>query len=287
MLSTEVTMARMEWSVSQSYLFNSCPKAWSLHKKTTDESRLLARSIPLRSLVGTAVHKAIAEQISSWREGIEVSPQRAEEIGLDYISEMWSNKEKRITEFVNGTIVEDDTYSRMVDATHERIMTFFRMFWPHLSKHTYVIHETLDNFEIPDIRIWVQVDLATRDTNGEFLVSDWKTSQAHNIEADSYQMGVYGLWAHKRFERSPTRIHTQVVNLRTGQVDRRTETAGSLRETQDRLVKEVALVSAARFTNGFVAKPCLEVCVSCNFLDSCTEGSTTVMDTRSHSVGLE
>ena len=280
-------MGRIEWSVSQSHLFNQCPKAWSLRRRKADETGSRVKSVPLGSIVGIAVHRAIAGQITLWRDGMEVSPRSAEETGMDFVGEIWSHRERAITEFVNGMKVGNQTYSRMVDAVHDRVVTFFRMFWPHLSKHTYVTHEALDSFEIPGVRMWVQVDLATRDAAKELLVSDWKTGQGHGIEVDSFQMGVYALWAHVKYERSPSRIHTQVVNLRTGQVNRRTETAESLQGIQARLVEETSRISALDRTDDFVASPSIEVCRSCSYLRVCDEGTSTMDGTGVQSADSE
>jgi len=280
-------MFSMEWSVSQSHQYNECPRSWYLQRRSAEGDRLRVRPVPLKSLIGIAVHKGIAEQIGLWRDGKEVSALGAEEIGLTYISRIWAQKESTITEFVNGVVVENNTRSRMEDAMHQRIATFFNMFWPHLSKYQYVTHETLDSFLIQGVKMWVQVDLATRDSMGGLLVSDWKTGQGHHNEADSHQMVVYALWANKKFEPDPDRIHTQVVNLRTGQVDRRTMNVESLAETEQRLDEEIARVSEAVRGGNFVAIPSLEKCISCGYLSLCNEGSSTVQGSRSQSVNID
>jgi hypothetical protein len=241
----------------------------------------------LKSLVGIAVHKAIAEQIDSWRDGKEVSRTKAEDAALEHIWNTWSHKESRVTEIVNGISFDDLVYSRLTDSVYRRIGTFFKMFWPHISKHTYVTHEMLDSFLIPGARVLVQVDLATRDTNGEFLVSDWKTGSVYNAEEDSHQMDVYALWANKKYERTPSRIHTQVVNLRTGQVVRRNENSTSLKLVERGLIEEVRTVTETVGTGHINAQPSPEMCVSCNFLSICTEGSSCVKGIQSESACLD
>lgn len=277
----------MEWSVSQSNQYNACPKSWFVQHRSTEGIKPSIRSVPLKSVIGIAVHRAISGQIDNWRDGKDVSAFGAEEIGLEYLSRTFAQKNKTITEFANGVAVENETLSRMEDAVHLRIATFFKMFWPHLSKHQYVTHEKLDSFMLDDVRMWVQVDLATRDLNGEFLVSDWKTSQSRHVEADSHQMEVYALWANRKFEPDPARIRTQVINLRSGHVDRRSVSTEELEMIKTKLIEEAASISEALRDGNFPASPSLEKCVSCNILSTCTEGSSIVQGSRSRLVDLD
>ena len=264
------------WSYSRSVLLRSCPRAFYFEQAEPENASRIPRSQPLRSIVGSAVHEAIALEIGAWASGRPVSLQRAEKNAAEKIEEAWFRKEDRITEAMNGMQVSDGLYERLDRAARSRLRTFFRMLWPHFSGQTYVMHERLDSFDLEGIRIRVQVDLATRSKGGEFVISDWKTGMELDPELTDLQMGIYALWASAGMGERLDEVITQVVNLRTGQLARRSPDTDLLARVGSQLGIEAQETAPPLRKDFFKPLPALEKCLACRFLRRCPEGGREV-----------
>jgi len=150
------------------------------------------------------------------------------------------------------------------------------MLWPHFSGQTYVMHERLDSFDLEGIRIRVQVDLATRSKGGEFVISDWKTGMELDPELTDLQMGIYALWASAGMGERLDEVITQVVNLRTGQLARRSPDTDLLARVGSQLGIEARETAPPLRKDLLKPLPALEKCLACRFLRKCPAGGREV-----------
>ncbi len=268
--------SRREWSYSRSSLLRSCPRAFFFEQVEPVDENHGHKALPLRALVGTSVHQAIATEISAWASGGRVSSARAETNAIRKLEEAWFHKDDRVVEVINGAQLPENLYERLAKSTRLRLRTFFRMLWPHFSKQTYVMHERLDSFDLDGIHILVQVDLATKTNTGEFVISDWKTGAILEPEMEDLQMGIYALWANVGLGQEPGKITTQVVNLRTGQIARRVADTDFLLRVRAQVNTEMRLAAPPLRKARFEPKPSLEKCLACRFLRICPAGGHEV-----------
>ncbi len=267
---------RLEWSYSRSALFRSCPRAFFFDRVGPVDQGVGRRALPLRALLGRAVHQAIAAEITVWASAGRVSLVRAQENALRRLDEAWSQRENRVIEVINGTQLPPTLYERLAKSARSRLRTFFRMLWPHFSKQTYVMHERLDSFDLGSIRVLVQADLVTRTERGEFVISDWKTGTTLEPEMEEIQMGIYALWANVGVGEDPDKILTQIVNLRTGQMARRVADPDLLLRVRTLINTEARLAVPPLRKARFKPKPTLEKCMACLFLRICPDGEREV-----------
>src|SRR2546426_5419949 len=248
------------WSVSRSALLGSCKRAVFIELTTESKDRDSGHEVPLRTVVGSAVHQAIATQMQRWRTGEPVSSDEAEDFANNFVSTLWRAKETRITEALNGMELVDSVYHEMQAAAHHQLRNFFKMIWPQYSAHSYVAHEYRDSFIVNRAKVWVQVDLATRDGEGTLVISDWKTGWLRHAESEAFQMAVYALWANQRYSLPLDCIRTQVVNLRTGQVVNGTPSDVLLSDTRARIEAEASELKRLDEPLRFPASPESQKC---------------------------
>jgi hypothetical protein len=80
--------------------------------------------------------------------------------------------------------------------------------------HRLVEVEELHSVEVGDVPVWVKLDALVDDGRGGRVVIDWKTGAAHEKEAISAQLGIYGLYCESVHGIPPERIQAMHVNLR-------------------------------------------------------------------------
>jgi len=260
------------WSVSRSNLLDSCRRAAYLETASTSEAHEMPHGIPLRTVVGSAVHEAIAAQMTRWKAGDPISPDEAQASARVFISTVWGARRTRITECLNGVELADNLYHELLSSAHSQLRNFFRMIWPQFSGHSYVVHEFRDRFSLDGTNVWVQVDLVTRNPRNHLVISDWKTGWTSHRSSEAFQMSVYALWAHLRYALPLDDLHTQVVNLRTGEIVRGVPSQALLDETRARIESESSLLRRADDPSSFPPSPESQKCVACNFLPMCSAG---------------
>ena len=266
---------RARWSYTRSSLLRKCPRAF-YYDQTREADDAVRKAFSLHALVGLSVHTAIASEISSWASGDQVYPEKAEACATRNLEEVWTHRDGMIVEVVNGMELPDGTYERMLRATRTLLRTFFRMIWPNFSNQSYVTHERLDSFDLDGVIVLVQVDLATRNGAGDFIISDWKTGLTLDPYLEELQMGTYALWAHVGLGENINRILTQVVNLRSGQILRRRPDRGLLGRIRSQIETDVRKTSPPLTVTGFPPEPAFEKCCGCRFLRICEDGQLVV-----------
>jgi len=263
------------WTISKSTMFNSCPKSFLFERNTGHESGYNRKIIQLSTVVGIAVHEAIANQIGRWSSGMELDETEARKKADDIISRIWAERNHQIIEIMNGLMIEDRMMNRMRIFSETLLHNFFRMLWPYFGLHKYIMHEHLDSFTVEGICISCKTDLVTRDRSGMLVISDWKTTRSIDIDKENLQLNVYAIWGSDHFGDDVEKIKTQTVNLRTGEINQHLPTKQSIE-----IVKQKILLETERMKDSneatFEAIPTIEKCYSCRFLNKCGEGKKSI-----------
>ena len=258
------------WSFSKYLAFENCPKAlWFEENSKSHISNL----IPLYSLIGTSVHEAISFFVGSWSKNIMVSPKEVKKTGIDFIRGIWKNRNQTITEFFNGTEMDESFVVRFESSVITLIDNFFLYIWPTFVSDEYVTHETLFKFNLKDWKILVKPDLVTKDVIGNIVITDWKTSTAHDDSVESFQVSTYGLWATHHYNMDPERVILQVINLRTGRRIRDKYSNEKERETINMIKSQIEKLNNIFQEESPSAKPELNKCKGCTHLKMCEDGN--------------
>lgn len=145
-------------------------------------------------------------------------------------------------------------------------------------------------FEMEGYRIYTSFDFYFREGDELYLL-DWKSgSESPTLrEAAKGQLAVYALFAHRTFDLSPERIHTQAVWLRDhANWDPIEISQGELAVAEARITAEVRRehellevrhvdAEAVEFhadRSQFLPKPSVNKCAQCKFREICPAGET-------------
>jgi hypothetical protein len=223
-----------------------------------------------------AVHRAISTQVSAWAAGGKVSAHSAQQEAKDWLGATWNNADRTLIEFRNGVEFDERTLLRLKASSVRMLQDFFRLVWPRFGSHVYETHEKLDSFLLGRVRVWVRVDLATRDSSGRLVVTDWKTNLPGTEEDARFQILVYALWASQRFGCEPTDVVLQVVNLRTGSIAKFDPTDVVLEDVLRRIKTEAKHLRGMSHRERFPPHPSVENCTACRHLTQCNEGEAAI-----------
>jgi len=148
--------------------------------------------------------------------------------------------------------------------------------WPQLSNHQYILHEEITSFEVGGETVWVKPDLCTRSEDGDFVVTDWKTSPPNRFSSPSLQVLTYALWAHEEYEPDPDRISIQLVHTKQGEFERTRPDEADLDEIRDRITVDCEMWRTATGVNEFEPLPDGDKCRGCSYLSRCNTGQEVI-----------
>lgn len=272
----------VDWSYSTAQLFDTCPRAFFFHQQaqSTDPGRDVDSEIELPinhvgspgALVGTAVHRSISRQIDRWRSGGSPNMTDAQSIATDLIREFCDThtfpEEQHDDDSASPRL--QDSLSRTANA---HLQTFFQVVWPRFSSHQYIVHEVVDSFTVHGHTVRVRPDLCTRNTSGELVVTDWKTSPVDRFD-QSLQLLVYGLWAHHKYEPDLDRIRAQQVHTGTGEFDREAINQQQLNDVIERIVADCEEWNMRADRSEYPPVPEDSKCRKCRYLYQCESGQS-------------
>ncbi|MCB9680749.1 MAG: PD-(D/E)XK nuclease family protein [Alphaproteobacteria bacterium] len=95
--------------------------------------------------------------------------------------------------------------------------------------------ERLERFVVGDTPLFVALDVLVDDGQGGLVVIDWKTGTMHVDDEVDAQLGVYALYAHRRYTMPGPRITVVQASTRDGSFRQRTGSAADLAETSRRI----------------------------------------------------
>lgn len=207
-----------------------------------------------------------------------MSISQAEADAISWLRLVWSDKEKRIIEIINGGRDLDEYYRYIEITSRKRVNTFFKLIWPNFSYHTYVGHEVPGSFNIGNVRIRLRVDFVSKDQDGHIVISDWKTGDSQDVESERYQMIVYCLWARSYYSMDSASINVQTVNLKTGLITRFDVSPEEIEDITNRVLSETYNLRPPVKKSNFPAAPTSTSCMSCRYLSQCDAGKSKVKE---------
>lgn len=268
------------WSYSKSTAYGVCPLKVYFRGVGSDESSEAAgessRPINLNAIIGIAVHRGIASQVSEWAAGGSATYVGAKEVAEEWIEDIWEVRDERVIEAINGEHLSAGQRHKFIGITKRHLRTFFKAIWPDFRDHEYVLHEELQRFEVRGNPVYVKVDLCTRDQNGNLVITDWKTSKPPLLEFESLQLNVYGLWARERMESDISKIRIQLGHTRTGGTPSHSVTSEDLDDVAEQIERECQEWNEKDGIDDYSADPEPEKCHECQFLKRCDAGQATV-----------
>ena len=84
-------------------------------------------------------------------------------------------------------------------------------------------------------------------------------------------MAAYVLWAKKYYRKSTDEISTELVFLKTGATKPYAFYEEQLREVQEQIPREFAMMNASYEYGDFPARPSQRECMSCKFAEVCPD----------------
>lgn len=279
-MSSEQGFNHVDWSYSTARLYQSCPRRFYYRYKpsSSDASGEKERSIsPPGAAVGSAVHDCIEAQIDRWHRGKRLSLQAAQNQATEQLQDYVNSNEDYLR---REYTIEDEEFNltdrkrSLIRTAHTHIERFFQVIWPQFSGHEYILHEVTKSITIEANTVWVRPDLCTRDGNGDFVVTDWKTTSPDPFGEPSLQLLTYALWAHQEYEPSIDRILVQLVHTSTGDFDQTRPDETALAQLKLRIRADRQDWSTRSQKSEFPPKPTNDKCRSCPELSHCAAGQT-------------
>mgnify|MGYP000138558484 CR=1 FL=1 len=273
-------LAHVNWSPSAARLFEECPRRffyrYQQSASTGDDSEYTP---PPGAYLGTVVHESLAAQIVRWRQGENIHLQTA----VDYASDKLEGYAEANAETIAARIDDDEgefnseSFIRsLIRTAREHIRRFFRVIWPHFDGHRYIIHETRQNLDIAEEPVAVQPDLCTRSTEGDFVVTDWKTGEYDRFSNPTLQMQAYALYAHEAYEPELNRIRVQLAHTGSGEFERMVPTRDGIRQVRERIMDDRAFWTSQGNVESYETDPVAQKCSQCSYLLRCRDGQAVV-----------
>jgi hypothetical protein len=121
-----------------------------------------------------------------------------------------------LVEHEYGEVVADADWKRLYERVIEgSLRAFYRS--PVLERirsiplERWLSVDELDSWDFEGTKIWVAVDFAYRDEDGLVHILDWKTGKER--EVDRTQVGIYALYARRKWSASPEQVQAGLVYL--------------------------------------------------------------------------
>lgn len=286
-MENELGLDHVDWSPSTASLYETCPRRFyyrygeSTEYSSSESGEKQTAIDPPGAKVGMVVHDCIEEQISRWRHGESLSLQAAQTSATEQLQAYLEDREEAFeARYVDENEEFDATaFARsLVRTAHQHLETFFQVIWPQLNDHNYILHEQTTSFEIGGATVWVRPDLCTRSPDGDFVVTDWKTSLPDRFSEPSLQVKTYALWAHQEYEPELDRILVQLVHTNRGEFDRLRPSSDDISSIRNRIVADYENWTSSTDQSDFETRPEDETCRSCPYLHLCPVGQSVVDD---------
>jgi len=271
----------VNWSASASRLFHACPRRFYYrYQRDNTFGNNSEYTPPIGAYLGTVVHECLAAQVTRWAQGENVHLQTATDHATVQLEEyVETHAETIATQFFENDEdrFDSDAFARsLIRTAHKHIRRFFRVIWPRFDGHRYITHETRQSFEIDGEPVTVQPDLCTRNTDGELVVTDWKTSAYDRFGDPTIQMQAYALYAHEAYEPELARIRVQLAHTRTGKFDRMVPTTEDIEHVRERIKADRTTWTSEGDIEAYETNPEAQKCEQCYYLKQCTDGQDIV-----------
>jgi hypothetical protein len=282
-MATEQGFDHVDWSYSTARLYQSCPRrfyhryARSSNQSSGEENQSETNRSPPGAAIGSVVHDCIEAQIERWRRGERLSFQAAQTQATDRLrAYVEANEDLLANEYTDddAEFNPGDQKRSLIRTAHTHIERFFQVIWPQFSSHTYILHEATRSFTVDKYTVWVRPDLCTRNKDGDFVVTDWKTTSSDPFSEPSVQLLTYALWSHLEYEPELDRILVQLVHTSTGEFVRTRPDEDGLIELKTRIRSDCHDWGTRCKEKDFRPNPATDKCRSCEALDRCESGQS-------------
>ena len=278
-------VTNLSWSFSRHLTFHDCQRAyWFEYVATYDRdlaSLLKSKLWKLRDLSskrflrGSLVHNAIAEFLSHLEKGRSMTETELHDHLLQNVERYRRTARDTIAEYYNGRAVEQEFFDNTRTEGTEQLSMFFRVLWPPLARLEYTQHEKTERFAVDNAVAAVKVDLVSKSSDGKIYVIDWKTGADDERYETDLQVGVYALWAARKFGLSPPQVVTDRYYLRSGKTVSKKLSEEHLTEVRGTIVAEFANFLKATDKSENPANPGPERCLACKFATVCEAADLT------------
>lgn len=269
----------IDWSYTNAMYYESCPRSLFYHywhhrqnyerNAQKNKEHYNMRYSSLGSIIGTAVHRGISTQMTRWGRGDSTSRCKVHKRAINSIEQ--ASRPTSIT-----TDEQTDWRSSPIETTIDHLDRFLSVIWPQIRTRRYILHERLDSTKVDETTVWVKPDLCQRDSDGDLILTDWKTRQPELFEGLTLQLRTYALWAQQEFEPDVDRIKLQLGFTSTGDMKEYPVSKIDLETTRDRIRSDTELWQCPSQKSAFPTDPAAEKCSSCPYLSECSVGQTTV-----------
>ena len=286
-MASEQNFDHVDWSYSTAHSYQTCPRQFYYRHKRISGNRDSEwgqsdeRPSPPGAAIGSTVHECLKTQIERWRRGKRLSLQEAQTQATDQLhSYVEANTHILESEYTDGDIDFDKEEQKraLIRTAHDHIERFFQVIWPQFSGHNYILHEVIKSFTVGGHTVWVRPDLCTRTQDGDFVVTDWKTSSPEPFSEQSLQLLTYALWAYREYEPDLNRILVQLVHTGTGEFVRTRPDIAAITRLQSRIRADRRDWGTRSEKSEFPVDPADDKCQSCTALHRCEAGQSLLRD---------
>jgi hypothetical protein len=287
-MSDEPEFEQVEWSYSAASLYRACPRRffyryanWPVSSPQSSTPHSSYSGQPPGTFLGIVVHDCIADQIDRWQQNKSLNLQTAQETATERLTQYATANAKSLSESDSSDETETDPDAiaeSLIRTAHAHLASFFQVIWPSFSSHTYILHEEPRSFNVRGHPVTVRPDLCTRTEDGDFVITDWKTSTPDPFGEPTIQELVYALWAHQEYEPDLNRILVQLVHTKTGEFDRDRFDADDLDQLIDRIETDSKQWGTVSSQSDFPPDPEHEKCRQCPYCSRCEAGRNILQD---------
>ncbi len=288
----------ISWSKSRDGKFRECLRAYWFHyygswggwdAAAPDRNKEIYRLKNVRSKemwAGDVVHRCCERALTNLRRGIEpLDPQAAIDATIQSMRDEWARSrsgdvKERLTEHEYAIPVPDAQWRANAEHVRRCLATFYRL--PlyeqlrSLPSDRWLEVESLQSFELENVKVFVKLDASYRTESGEIVIIDWKTGRARGDD-HSMQIATYVLYASQRWGVPPEQVETQLVYLASGEIqtlrlEKRALDAALSRiqnSIRDMLQKVDSPESNAASEEDFPAVDSPRLCRRCNYRRIC------------------
>ena len=267
------------WSFSKSRSLQKCPRLFEYSLSNNNENNQFL--INLRALAGVAIHSSIQVEMDKWSKGILVSPRESIERATEFVERIWNNRNDQIIEVING-FTPNESYLDVTKVNVTRkLQRFYCSLWPRFSKYKHLFHERLEKFVVGKFNVYVKVDLACKNSEGDLYIIDWKTGSSTIESNQKIQLATYTLWALLELKEDISSIRPTIVNLDTGRVTTFQPTVQDIDFVRNLIQDDYDLVKLYDKGSNYPTFPELAKCTSCSYLNLCEEGRSLMRTGKS------
>jgi CRISPR/Cas system-associated exonuclease Cas4 (RecB family) len=287
-MSDSEQLAHVNWSASAAGIFEECPRRFFYRYQRSESTGGDSEyTPPHRAYLGTVVHDAIENQVTRWAQGEKVHFQTATGYAKDklerYVEANTETIADRIGDDGEGEFDRDSFTRWLIRKAHNHIETFFSVIWPQFDGHLYITHETRQTFDVAGETVTVKPDLCTRNSEGDFVVTDWKTGEYERFSNPTIQMQAYALYAYNSYEPELNRVQVRLVHTGSGQFDPMTPTKEDIKQVRERIKNDRDFWTGHGDIESYETDPEPQKCKYCSYLCRCTDGKEIVDETNNQS----